>query len=329
MRFIRVLVLLVSISSLSIGLFAQEPTDSSVVKIEKYIVKKHDGTTYVGELLSDDGREVLINTKELGKIYIPKSDIASMKLFKEEESIAQRNYREAGPFITRYYFTNNALPIKKGDDYAMVHLYGPEVHFAVTEKFTVGVMATWIASPFGLAMKYTIPTKNEKLNFSIGTIMLSSGYLFQARGWGGLHWGSMTYGIPGKNITFSSGFGYVDLIENNRSRFESGLEKLNRGSVSSIAGIAPVGEKASFIFDSMIAISETRNYSNYYTGPSTYESGTQVAAFLMPGMRFQKTDKSAFQFALAGVIQYKSIGFGASQNLRSFPVPMCSWFFKF
>jgi hypothetical protein len=315
--------------------------DDTTKTVQKHQIIKHDGTKYIGVILSDDGREVLIETAELGKIYIPKADIASIKKIEEVESLVTGNFREAGPFVSRYYFTNNALPIKKGDDYAMVHLYGPEVHFSVADNLSIGVMATWIASPIGVAAKYSMKTGNEKINLSLGTIMFSSGYLFQAKGWGGLHWGSCTFGVPGKNLTLSSGFGYVDLIENRRSTYETGLQQLNRGSVSSVAGIVPVGERASFIFDSMVSISERRNYQasggyynnngDYVGGLVTYDSGTQVSAFLMPGMRFQKYERRAFQVALAGVIHYSSIGFfpGASARTMTFPVPMCSWFFKF
>lgn len=334
-----IVLLLIFIGSFSLG-FSQ--TDSTSTPVLKRVVK-HNGVEYIGVVLNDDGRELLIETKDLGKIYIPKSEIALIEEFKEKEVLKPGEYRTAGPFTTRYYFTNNALPIKKGDDYAMLHLYGPEVHFSVANNLSVGVMASWIASPIGIAAKYSIPTPNEKVNLSLGTIMFSSGYLYQAKGWGGLHWGSVTFGKPGKNVTLSSGFGYVDLRFNRRSRFETGLERMNRGSVSSVGGIFPVGKKASFLFDCLVAISEQRNYSSYNGdwNPAigeyeynlvTYNSGTQVAAVLMPGMRFQTKPDRAFQVALAGVIYYSSIGFGSnstSSDMISFPVPMCSWFFKF
>lgn len=340
-NYLRLLLFTLTLSLVHFNSFGQ--TEGDTVKVVKHKIVKHDGTTYIGVILSDDGREVLIETKELGKIYIPKSEIASMKEISEEDSLVKGNFREAGPFVTRYYFTNNALPIKKGEDYAMVHLFGAEAHFSVANNLSFGVIATWIASPIAAVAKYSIPTGNEKINFSLGTIMLSSGYLFQAKGWGGLHWGSFTYGVPGKNFTLSSGFGYVDLIDNDRSRKESGLDQLNRASVSSIAGILPVGDRASFIFDSMISVSERRNYTttgsyydsegNFVPGITTYNSGTQVSAFLMPGIRFQKYERRAFQVALAGVIHYSSIGFSSyngesSPRTISFPVPMCSWFFK-
>lgn len=310
--------------------FGQNTNDTSKVKKEIYRVVKNDGTEYIGVIISDVGREVLMQTEALGKIYIPKSDIKLIKLIANEYADASK-YREVGPFISRYYLTNNALPIKKGENYAMLHLYGPEVHFAVSDKMSIGVMSTWAASPIGIALKRSFKTKNENINLSVGTIMFNSGYLYTFRGWGGLHWGSITIGKPGYNITFSSGFGYVDLVENRRSNYEIGLQKLNRGSVNSIAALIPVGKKASFIFDSMISISEDRRYSSFtsYNGGQpniiTYISGTQITGLIMPGMRFQHKENRAFQVALAGVIRYTS----TNNDFLSFPVPMCSWFFKF
>jgi hypothetical protein len=320
--------------------YSQEKQDSTKT-IKIYRITKNDGAKYIGEILSDDGREVLILTEALGKIYIPKSDIQSIKLIVDEEKTVDGNFREVGPFKSRYYFTNNALPITKGEDYAMIHLYGPEVHLALSDRFSLGVMTTWIASPIGLAAKYSIPTKNEKLNFSLGTIMLSSGYLINAAGWGGLHWASVSYGKAGKNMTFSTGYAYIDLGFSRRHNYETGFERMTQASVSSIGAIIPVGKKASFIFDSMVSISERRNYTssqgfydldgNYVPNITTYDSGTEVSSFLMPGMRFQKNDSHAFQVALAGIVQFSSIGFNQSNSskVRSFPVPMCSWFFKF
>ena len=84
------------------------------------------------------------------------------------------------------------------------------MHFSVSKNFSVGVMATWIASPIVLALKYTIPTRNEKLNFGFGTLLGSAGYLNQGKGYGGLHWGMLTYGDRKNNVTFSLGYSYLN-----------------------------------------------------------------------------------------------------------------------
>jgi hypothetical protein len=174
-------------------------------------VATFDGKVRVGVILSDDGREILLQTPSLGNIYIKKENIESISLVEEEEvEEFDGDLRSTGPFTTRYYFTTNALPIKKREDYAMIHLYGPEVQFSVTDRFSVGVMSTWIASPLVVALKYTIPTKNPKVNFGLGTLAGTSGYLNTFRGYGALHWGMVTFGDRMRNITISAGYAYLN-----------------------------------------------------------------------------------------------------------------------
>ena len=48
----------------------ETPKDTSLRLVEKI-----DGTQYIAKILSDDGREVLLDTEAMGKIYIPKSQI--------------------------------------------------------------------------------------------------------------------------------------------------------------------------------------------------------------------------------------------------------------
>ena len=65
------LVLFILVANL---VFAQEQIPDSTLRV----ITKFDGTEYIGKIISDDGREVLISTDILGKIYIPKSDITSI-----------------------------------------------------------------------------------------------------------------------------------------------------------------------------------------------------------------------------------------------------------
>jgi len=348
-------------------LMAQDhPGDTVRKDTSLYVVTKHDGTEYIGKILSDDGREVLIETQVLGRIYIPKSEIRSIEKVKDPSSIVYGEYQSVGPFTTRYCFTTNALPIKKGENYAMINLYGPEVHFALSDHFSLGIMSTWIASPMVAAAKYSFATRKEKLNWSVGTLMGSSGYLNLFRGFGGLHFANITLGNRKNNITFAAGYGYA---KSGRSADETpvdgvyydstgmgfdyrynlnGTMPMTKGPIFSVAGIAKVGAKASFVFDSMVGVfsdevsTETVTVlrEEYWTGntwtPPSYKSEvitrsrTTVALFIMPAMRFQKTDKQAFQVALAGVALFRSITREPGDNKNnSFPFPMCTWFYRF
>ena len=323
---IFITVLLFIFNSLS-----QEETkvDSSEMKI----VYLMNGKKYIGTILKDDGREILIQSEKIGKIYIAKTDIKEINSANNNLIEVNGEIDVESPFTTRYAYTSNAFPIKKGSNYAMVSLFGPEIHFATSDRFSLGVMTTWIGSPLAFNAKYTFRSKYKKLNFAVGTILGTSGYLGSGNGYGGLSWFTTTYGNRVNNISISAGYGAVGFINDN-SRF-------NGGPLFSIAGIHSIGKGISFIFDSMFSITKRTQSTPVYSTTLTEvdygygyidsyyeilsyeeEKKTNLAFFLMPGMRFQKTDDKAFQVSLAGVINV----FGDQTN--SFPVPMCSWFFK-
>ena len=381
---------------------AQTSEEIEEKKENLVLIIKNSGGEYIGEIISDDGREILLITKTIGKIYINKSEISSIS--KVEDNLKTNKngeFRASGPFTTRYYFTNNALPIKKNENYALVHVYGPEVHFSVGNKTSLGVMASWIASPIGLVLKQQIFSKN-KLHVSIGSILGSSGYINQGQTYGGLHWGTITVGDRTFNISFSAGLAHINWPTNNTDFMSNVREMGDRYSYSfydqnhpyfiaeddynsqmafedsigiydwngfsnsndrylyrnkqlatviGVSGIAPIGKKASFIFDSMIFIANKSkvnyttkekeiNYERYNnaTGNSQLTSFTAVYGegvispgtyrnitfILMPAMRFNQSYEKAFQVALAGFINYDEIN-----GLNSAPVPMISWLRKF
>ncbi|MFM7301379.1 MAG: hypothetical protein ACKO1R_09600, partial [Crocinitomicaceae bacterium] len=231
-----------------------------------YVIKKANGVELIGKLVSDDGREVLLMTEKMGKVYISKSDIISMKLI-EEGDLVNGEYIEEGPFTTRYSFTTNAFPVKQGENYAMINLYGPEIHFAVTDRLNLGVMTTWYGSPFALAGKYTFATNNKLLNFSIGGIAGSSGFLNSFKGYGVLGFGIGTIGTRKLNASIGLGYSYFsslggkELIKtgkyytdvNNPNYYNYNYENVRPGHTGGLAisagGFAKIGKKTGFVMD--------------------------------------------------------------------------------
>jgi len=308
----KLILLLGVLFTFSLGTHAQFEGDSTQSQL--YLVTKTDGASFYGYILKDDGREILLQTKTIGKLYINKSDIELIKPIKEsevqvEEKGEYSELRDEGPFTTRYYLNTNGLPIKKGENYAMVHLYGPEVHFAVSDNLNLGIMATWIASPIAVAAKYSFDSET-KTHFALGTIMGSSGFLANSKIYGGLHWATVTHGTRMSNFSISGGYGYIDFgdfVEYNDPRYsydytggytpyyqqhdyninthvygtpnpsseqrsfgEIGLQ----GAVSvGVSGITPVGKKASLILDVMGFIG--RSNQVVYGPEQTYVSTVQ------------------------------------------------------
>jgi len=318
-----------------------------------------NGNEYIGTIQSDDGREIQMNTESMGLMVILKTDIRSMKAVESEKQIIQGEFRNTGPFTTRYAFTTNALEIKKGENYTMLNLYGPEVHFAVSNRLSIGLMSTWIGSPLVLAAKYTIPTRNPNINFSIGNLAATSGYIQSFRGFGDLAFANVTIGNRLNNITLAGGyfmyrgggkenFNHAFTVEDSSQYFNSyslmGRPKPVHGPMFSIGGIARVGAKASFVFDSMVGFF-THEYgeelpaitlqepvynqlgvqaiSGFYRHEVVMRKSYSSAIFIMPGMRFQRDERKAFQFTLAGILVHDS------GDTFSAPFPMCTWFYRF
>ena len=382
---------------------AQFAKVDSLISKKLFLIIKNDGGEYIGEIISDDGREILVVTKQIGKLYLNKSEISSItKVDEKINSINIGEFRASGPFTTRYYFTNNALPIKKNENYGLIHVYGPEVHLSIANKTSIGVMASWIASPIALALKQQI-ISYKKFHFSIGSIIGSSGYINQGQTYGGLHWGTITLGDRSYNLSFSAGVFHMNWPSND-DNFMSGVREIGErfsysfyddnhpyfiaeddynaqwafedslnispnwgwngnsdnsryfykdkqiSTVLGISGIAPIGKKASFIFDSMVFITENPkvNYktkekdivyerfdnqgnsmptsftAEYGVGSIANKTTNNITFVLMPAMRFNKSYEKAFQIALAGFINYDEI-----EGLQSAPVPMISWLRKF
>ena len=323
-------------------LFGQD-TAKTTMDTNTYSIVTFEGRNYIGKILSDDGVKMLIMTKSVGKIFLTKEDGKSITIIKSEKEVVDGKYiGGVGQFTTRYIFTTNALPVKKGKNYAMLSLYGPEVHFAVTDRFGVGLMTTWIASPLAVALKYTFKKEesNSLWNYSIGTIVGTSGYLGRFGGNIGLHFATATYGNRKNNLSLSGGWTYnnfLNLIDGDilkegtypvTSSIPTVKRPLSNGPSMGLSGILKVGKNASFIWDNMLLFNNiTYSETDYTPLNSTIVNNRTETLFTfvtMPGMRFEKNDETAFQVSVAIVAAGLRGG-----DFITFPLPMISKFYKF
>lgn len=306
----------------------------------KKVIQLTNGNEYTGTIISDDGREMLFESTTVGKIYIKKSDIKSISNFKEDDFVIINDEKvKSNPFSTRYSFTTNALPIKKRENYYMINLWGPEFHVAVADNFNVGIMTSWIGSPFAVATKYSFETKNPKLNFSIGEIVGNGGYI-SAQSLISLSFGNVTYGDRDRNFTLGVGYGYFDF---NQEMYRPGTyyptavnpypsvqytkRPARQGLIASVGMNLRISEKTSFIFDSMFGEMNSINteanwYYNQLTQTSiavvTEKKRTNPFFIFMPGLRISNGNGKAFQVCMAG----------ANIQGQTIPMPYVTWFRK-
>lgn len=268
---------------------AQSDT-SEFVRSKIYVVTAMNGGIFVGTIVSDDSKEVVIKTKDLGEVSIPKYQVKSMKELEEGQLNKDGEYVSDPLFATRYFFTTNSFPLKKGDNYFCKNVFGPEAHFGVGEKFGIGVMTSWLAVPIIGTVKYSI-NLSENTNLGVGALVGTGSWAFP-KVFGALPFGTLTFGTRRSNINFSAGYGAIS--------DGSGPEGT---ALFSVAGAIGGGGKVSFVFDSFIV------------------PGSQsTIALIIPGIRLQSNDDKAFQFAFAAAFN--------DGDIYPLPIPLASWFMR-
>jgi hypothetical protein len=253
------------------------------------LVTKNDGTEYSGYIIQEDPREILIRTDNVGEIYIPKHEIRSIRELKENE-YKEGKYVGDNILSSRYFLSANALPLKKGDSYAMIQLPGAEYQVALIDNLTIGGMSSWIGVPIVATARYSVEVID---NLSIGAgIMAGTGSWASLGSYGLLPYGAVTVGNQRMNLNFSGGFLNINI---------SGVEQERSWSdpLFSIGGFARLSERVSFVGDSFIYAKDG------------------VVAVIVPGLRFDRSKGGAFQFGLAGLV--------VDGDVFPFPLPMLSW----
>jgi hypothetical protein len=269
---------------------SQEPGSTGETQTRKLsIVIKNDGTEFIGYILSQDEREILIETEKMGRVIIPKHEIREIREVQQGD-LKAGNYMGNNAFSSRYFFTTNGLPQEKGDNYALITLYGPVGHFNLAKNFTLGGFTSWVGVPIVASLKYAIPV-NDYLSFGIGALGGTLSWLdFGALA--GMAYGSVTIGNQNNSLTVTGGYGAV------RDRDDVATSD----PLVTVAGMVRLGKNISFVGDSFI-----------YAGPDP-------VYIIIPGLRFSRSERKAFQIGLAGVV--------FEGDAIPFPIPMLGWFLK-
>jgi hypothetical protein len=276
-------------------LSAQNSTDSTEYVPDKiYVVTKNDGTEFIGKILSQDAREILMETEKLGQVIIPKHEIKSILEVKSGELDRMGRYVAEEVFSTRYFVTTNGLPMKRGDSYMIFNLYGPDFQVGLTDHFSLGFMSTWIGAPFAVTGKYST-SLGKKVHLGIGGILGTMSWAASDQALA-VPFVSITQGDSRSNISLSTGYGAFFGDSNASGRF-----------LFSIGGMTSMGNKFSAIFDSVI-LPEIRDISKSFS-------------FFMPGIRIHTGMDKAFQFGLALVV--------VDAEIVPIPFPLVQWYRKF
>lgn len=260
--------------------------------IKTYLITTAEGIEFTGTIVSQDEKEVVLDTKNRGRISIPKYQIKETKEITAKDVTPGGEYNPESEFASRYFITTNGLPLKKGDNYILWNLFGPDIQFSLSDHFGVGVMTSWVGIPIIGTAKYSFNV-GEKTNMAVGALLGTGSWSAPEFGLA-VPFMAFTYGDRRNNINFSGGYGAVWTDTENVGR-----------ALFSVAGIASLGNKVSFAFDSFII-------------PASSNSST--ISIIIPGFRLQMNRGKFFQFGFAGI-------FDGGEVVSA--LPMIQWFRKF
>ncbi len=273
----------------SLGLMAQ--TDSTALKDKTlYRIIKTDGGELVGKILKEDEREIYFLTEDQRRIYIPQHVI------KELIPLDSKSFREHNAsvgedrFATRYFFTTNGLPIKKGEHYVQWNLYGPDFQFGLGNNFGVGIITSWFGTPVVANLKKTWQLE-ENVHFGLGALVGTLSWVNIESG-GALPFASITFGDRSQNLSFSGGYGSV-----------WGNNYRGGGALASVGGMTKLSQKFSLVFDSFIVVAN---------------NGGSSGALVIPGIRWHQSEGKAFQFCFLAYI--------GEGEAAAIPIPMVQWY---
>lgn len=277
--------------------FAQDTTainKTEYVAAKIYRVLKNDGSEYIGEIIEDNGRELLLNSKSIGKIYIPKHEIKSITLAKRNESSSIQHERTNA---SKYFFTSSAIPLKKKENVLTLYGGAADLKFALSDNISFSTTTSWGLTPIIASLKIT-HSISDNLHIAVG-VTGGGIFLFYDEGiYGVAPFGILTIGnqhtnisLTGASLTFNDLYGSTKTI-----------------GVYSAAIKLGFTNKLSFVADSFLLFDDN-NFDR-----------DNVGAFVIVGLRVT-TKKGAFQVGLGQ--------FYADGERIVIPLPIIGWITSF
>lgn len=203
------------VSSMFLGSFnmtvlAQDEGQSESV----YRIVTKDGNIFIGTLVSENDQEITLQTDQIGRITIQRSDIRKMEQI-DPKQVNDGEYWHENPQSTRYLFSTNALGLRKGEGYYQnTWVFFNNVNFGVTDHISLGggLIPTFLfgsgSVPVWIMPKVSIPIANESLHIAAGGLF--GGVLGEENAGLGLVYGTATVGNRDNNLSFGLGYGYAD-----------------------------------------------------------------------------------------------------------------------
>ena len=272
-------------------------------QMNRYVcVTLDNATKRCGELISDDGRELVLETPNVGRVVLNKAQIiliqdADYGTTPSMGAATNLDDRAINPDrslqATRYFFAPSALPLKQGEGYGTFSaITGGNLSYGVSDNAILGLSATWLGAGISAKQSFRL---NDNTHASIGG-------MFQLSFGSGeptmFPFANVTKGDENLNVTL--GVGYLT----------GGGGEINSPMVN-LSGCYQVSERLWMM---------SENY--YFANPAFFPANSVVSV----GARTAKPDKSRL-FEIA--ILFVDINENTSPDTGFAPLPWLSWTWPF
>jgi hypothetical protein len=237
----------------------QNSTGTDGIKTDKqYEIVLNDGAVFTGTILSRDSATIVFQTNSIARIDIP---VRQMKSLKEIQPPipGKRSYKLANPFPTKYFFTQSAINLQKGEGYYQnTYVFLNSLNYGITNYFSIGAGVEILSTIASISTGFT-PTWYiaPKLGFKVSDqLYLGGGFTFASIGgyfdntkigWG---YGLATFGTIEHN--FSVGMG-------NMFSFDKLDGEDNNEIVFTLSGMTRVSERIAFVTENYILPTDATN----------------------------------------------------------------------
>jgi hypothetical protein len=184
-----------------------EPDSSRLCRIET-----KDGNEFIGLVAAEDSVSIVLETKLLGKVIIPRTSVKTITWLKLSSMKAGQLWYE-NTQSTRYFWSPNGYGLKKGEGYYQnIWVLWNQASVGVTDYFSVGAGIIPLfffggaPTPVWIVPKFSIPVVKDKFNLGVGA--LAGTVLGEGSGFG-IVYGLGTVGNRNNNLTLGFGYGFA------------------------------------------------------------------------------------------------------------------------
>ncbi len=169
--------------------------------------------TFVGELISEDDESITLRTESLSRVTIERANIESIEKISADR-IRNGGYWFENPQSTRYFFSPNAIGLRKGRGYYQnTWVLFNNVNYGISDNLSIGggLVPLFLfgtgETPVWFLPKVSVPVVAEK--FHLGGGAMIGGIVGADTEALGILYGVGTFGNRDRNLSVSLGYGYV------------------------------------------------------------------------------------------------------------------------